>query len=253
MQEVKHFYRKIKPDFEYCFNIETSAPLMDDEIKILRWLLVETYEIKNLKEKSFLEPDKDITEIGPRLSFETAYSTNAVSIFHACGLKKVTRVECSRRYLVPPDIDKELHIIENHDRMTECPYPEPLHSFTTGTIPEEVYHVNIMAGGINELIRFNRENGLGMDEWDIEFYLNMFTQVLRRNPTNVELFMLGNNNSEHSRHWYFKGKLIIDGQEAPDTLFQIVKSTFLEHPVNSVIAFSDNSSAIKGYEVWSII
>jgi len=253
MQEVKRFYRKIGPDFEYCFNVETSAPLTADELGILRWLLAETFEIENFKEKSFLEPVKDVIEIGPRLNFDTAYSTNAVAICHACGLEKVIRVECSRRYLVPTEIDRVRFITENHDRMTECPYPEPLKSFTTGTIPENVYNVPLMAGRIDELRRFNREKGLGMDDWDVEFYFNLFTQNLRRDPTNVELFMLGNNNSEHSRHWFFKGKLVVDGQEVPDTLLQIVKSTLLNNPVNSIIAFSDNSSAIQGYKIWTIM
>ena len=253
MQEVKHFYRKMKPGFEYCFNIETSAPLTADELGILRWLLSETFEIENFMEKSFLEPVRDIIEIGPRLNFDTAYSTNAVAICHACGLEKIIRMECSRRYLVPPEIDRISFITENHDRMTECPYPEPLQSFTTGIIPKEVYNVPLMAGGIVELRRFNRENGLGMDEWDIEFYVNLFTQFLRRDPTNVELFMLGNNNSEHSRHWFFKGKLIIDGQEIPNTLLQIVQSAIVKNPVNSVIAFSDNSSVIQGYKIWTIM
>lgn len=199
----------MKPDFEYCFNVETLAPLTIEELGILRWLLAETFEIENFGEESFLEPVKDVIEIGPRLNFDTAYSTNAVAICHACGLEKVIRVECSRRYLVTKEIDRAHFIAENHDRMTESPYPEPLKSFTTGAIPEEVYNVPLMTGGIDELGKYNRENGLGMDEWDIEFYFNLFIQVLRRNPTNVELFMLGNSNSEHSRHWFFKGKLII--------------------------------------------
>ncbi len=253
MQEVKHLYRKIKPDFEYCFNVETSAPLTAEELRILRWLLAETFEVESFGEKSFLEPVEDVIEVGPRLNFDTAYSTNAVAICHACGLEKVIRVECSRRYLVPTEIDRVRFIAENHDRMTECPYPEPLKSFATGTIPEEVYNVPLMTGGADELRRFNRENGLGMDEWDIEFYSKLFTQSLHRNPTNVELFMLGNNNSEHSRHWFFKGKLIIDGQEVPDTLLQIVESTILNNPANSIIAFSDNSSAIQGYKIWTIM
>ncbi len=92
-----------------------------------------------------------------------------------------------------------------------------------------------------------------MDEWDMNFYFNLFTKVLRRDPTNVELFMLGNNNSEHSRHWFFKGKLTIDGKEVPETLIQIVKSTLKANPSNSVIAFSDNSSAIRGYPIWTIL
>jgi phosphoribosylformylglycinamidine synthase len=69
----------------------------------------------------------------------------------------------------------------------------------------------------------------------------------------VELFMLGNNNSEHSRHWFFKGKLIVDGIEVPETLIQIVKSTLKANPSNSVIAFSDNSSAIRGYPIHTIL
>ncbi|MDD5289266.1 MAG: phosphoribosylformylglycinamidine synthase, partial [Dehalococcoidales bacterium] len=253
MPEVKHFYRKIKSDFEYCFNIETLAPLSADEFVTLRWLLAETFEMQNLRDNSFLEPVKNIIELGPRLNFETAYSTNAVAICHACGLEKITRVECSRRYLLPPDVDRERFIAENHDRMTECLYPEPLKSFKLGNVPEKVFEVPLMSGNINEFKRFNYENGLGMDEWDIEYYSNLFTQVLHRNPTNVELFMLGNNNSEHSRHWFFKGNLIIDGQQMPRSLFQIVKSTLSENPANSILAFSDNSSAIRGYTIWTIM
>ena len=253
VQEVQHFYRKVKPDFEYCFNIQTSAPLTAEELGILRWLLAETFDMDNFREVSFLEPGKDVIEIGPRLDFDTAYSTNAVAICHACGLEKVVRVERSRRYLPSVEHDRECFINENHDRMTECPYPEPLRSFITGAIPGKTFSVPLMRSGIDELRRFNRENGLGMDDWDVEFYFNLFTQYLHRDPTNVELFMLGNNNSEHSRHWFFKGKLVIDGQEVPNTLFQIIKSTIQKNPANSIIAFNDNSSAIRGYKIWTII
>ncbi|MFC1963576.1 phosphoribosylformylglycinamidine synthase, partial [Chloroflexota bacterium] len=199
------------------------------------------------------ESSKNVIEIGPRLDFDTAYSTNAVAICHACGLGKIVRVERSKRYLIPTEKDRERFIDENHDRMTECPYPESLRSFGTGTIPKKVFSIPLMGSGIDELRRFNRENGLGMDDWDIEFYFNLFTQDLRQDPTNVELFMLGNNNSEHSRHWFFKGKLAVDGQEVPNTLLQIIKSTILKNPTNSIIAFYDNSSAIRGYNIWTII
>jgi phosphoribosylformylglycinamidine synthase len=252
MQQVRHFYRSVKPDFEYCFNIETSAPLTAGELRILRWLLAETFELEHFGEKSFLKPLRNVVEVGPRLDFATAYSTNAVAICHACGLQKVTRVERSRRYLLPAEIDRDDFIARNHDRMTECPYREPLKSFTTKAVPEKVFDVPVMAVGIDELAKFNRQNGLGMDEWDLEFYLNLFAKVLRRNPTNVELFMLGNNNSEHSRHWFFKGKLVIDGRQVPDSLLQVIKSTIFRNPANSVIAFSDNSSAIQGYRIQTI-
>ena len=252
MQQVRHFYRSVNPDFEYCFNVETSAPLTAEELRILRWLLAETFELEHFGEKSFLKPARNVVEVGPRLDFDTAYSTNAVAICHACGVEKVTRVERSRRYLLPAEIDRADFTARNHDRMTECPYLQPLKSFVTKAVPEKVYGVPVMSGGIDELRKFNRQNGLGMDEWDLEFYLNLFTKILRRNPTNVELFMLGNNNSEHSRHWFFKGKLVIDGRQVPESLLQLVKSTISRNPTNSIIAFSDNSSAIRGYRIQTI-
>ena len=147
MPRVKHFYRKVRRDYEYCFNVETSAPLTARELKTLRWLLAETFEPENFGGKSLLEPIKNVIEVGPRLNFETAYSTNAVAICHACGLEKVTRLECSRRYLPPPKADTERFIAENHDRMTEYPYPEPLRTFETGAIPEKAYAVPLMEEG----------------------------------------------------------------------------------------------------------
>ena len=167
MQEVKHFYRKLKSDFEYCFNVGTSSPLSTEELATLQWLLAETFEIGNFGEESFLKPARDIIEVGPRLNFDTAYSTNAVAICHACGLEKVIRVECSRRYLVSSNTDKERFIAENHDRMTECPYPEPIESFKSVAIAEKVFSIPLMSGGIDVLRGFNRDSGLGMDEWDV--------------------------------------------------------------------------------------
>ena len=253
MQLVNHFYRRVKSDFEFCFNVETSAPLTPEGLRTLRWLLAETFDPEGFGEKSLLAPATDAVEVGPRLSFETAYSTNAVAVCHACGLGTVGRLECSRRYLPPPKADRARFIAEKHDRMTECSYPEPLRAFETGTVPEGTFSLPLIEKGIGELKAFNREKGLGMDEWDIGFYSDLFTKFLRRDPTNVELFMLGNNNSEHSRHWFFKGRLVIDGREVPETLLQIVKSTLLANPSNSVIAFSDNSSAIRGYTTWTVI
>jgi len=72
-------------------------------------------------------------------------------------------------------------------------------------------------------------------------------EKLGRDPTDVECFDMGQSNSEHSRHWFFGGKMVIDGEEKPHTLFQMVKATLPEEN-NSIIAFHDNSSAIRGYD-----
>lgn len=74
-------------------------------------------------------------------------------------------------------------------------------------------------------------------------------EKLGRDPTDVECFDMGQSNSEHSRHWFFGGKMIIDGEEKEDTLFKMVKATLPKDvPNNSIIAFHDNSSSIRGYE-----
>ncbi|MBN2543845.1 phosphoribosylformylglycinamidine synthase [bacterium] len=248
---MKHFYRKIEPDFEFCFNIETSAPLTDKELEAVKWLLSETFEQEKFGENSFLEKgEREVIEIGPRMNFETAYSTNAVSICHNCGLSKILRIERSRRYILPPDMERSRFISERHDRMTECHYPSTLETYETGIEPEEVYEIPLKEKGPDALLEIP---GLAMDDWDRNFYYDYFVKQEGRNPTIVEMLDLNNANSEHSRHGYFKGKQIIDGEVMPDTLLQIVKSTLAANPSNSVIAFKDNSSAIRGYDIWTII
>lgn len=266
---------------EYCFYIDSEV-LQPEEIDILQWLLRETFEPENFSSESFTAQNSSLLaqclfEVGPRMNFTTAWSTNAVSVCHACGLSKVNRIERSRRYKLAGSqksnnpsnsplkggrirINSELvsllvtkHASLFYDRMTECPYTERLKSFDSGIKPASVYEVRIMEGGREAIGKINRELGLGLDEWDINYYYNLFAEDLKRNPTNVECFDLGQSNSEHSRHWFFKGRLIIDGDEVPHTLMELIKEPFKRNPNNSVIAFGDNSSAIKGYRIMTII
>ncbi len=248
------FYRKVDKSFEYCYYVETSGELALEELKILRWLLTETFEQEKFGKDSFFKSKhQNIIETGPRLNFETAYSTNAVSICQACGLEKVTRIERSRRYLLDPGLDSKKFALEHHDRMTECQYDRPLETFETGIIPEKVYTVPLMEKGIDSLREINNKMGLGLDEWDIDFYFGLFTKSIGRNPTNVECFQLSQANSEHSRHWFFRGRLIIDGREVSGNLMQLIKAPLSDNPSNSLIAFKDNSSAITGFDVRTII
>ncbi len=264
---IKRFYRLIDKNFEYCYYIETSKLIDKSQLKKLRWLIAETFEAKKFGEKSFLTGNKNLVEIGPRLNFETAFSTNAVAICHSCGLRDITRFERSRRYRVLKNTRLLKFIDENHDRMTECVYPGPLETFGTGIKPEEVYIIPLMqenkenkykigsgiGAGIDALKNFNKKIGLGMDDWDINFYFNLFVNKIKRNPTNVECFQLGQANSEHSRHWFFKGQLIIDGKKIPESLIEIIRKPLEANSSNSLIAFKDNSSSIKGFKIWSII
>ncbi len=249
---------------EYCFNIAAAEPLNSGELKTLGWLLAETFEPHRYAERSFLSNTADtvslIVEVGPRMNFSTAWSTNAVSICHAAGLAKIERIERSRRYRFvfldqksPAAFDKQAFLFMIHDRMTECEYPEPLRSFETGITPEPVAEVPLIEQGKAALMEINRTMGLGLDDWDIDYYYNLFANDIKRNPTTVECFDLGQSNSEHSRHWFFGGRLVIDGREMPDHLMRIVKEPYRRNPNNSVIAFRDNSSAIRGFPIRTIL
>nr|XP_043640241.1 probable phosphoribosylformylglycinamidine synthase, chloroplastic/mitochondrial [Erigeron canadensis] len=246
---------------EQCFNIGVVGDLSSEQMSVLRWLLMETYEPENLGEESFIVKERKegfitvVVEVGPRLSFTTAYSANAVSICQACGLSEVTRLERSRRYLLyvkeggAPLLDSQVEEFAAmvHDRMTECVYPKKLVSFKTSIVPEEVYYVPVMEKGRKALEEINQRMGLAFDEQDLQYYTKLFKDDIKRDPTNVELFDIAQSNSEHSRHWFFTGKIVVDGKPMNQTLMQIVKSTLKANPNNSVIGFKDNSSAIKGF------
>ena len=108
--ELLAFARQnISPDIldiktEYCFYIESKGPLSAKEDELLLWLLSETFEPENFSTDSFLTNHESqitnhgIIEVGPRMNFTTAWSSNAVSVCHACGLSKITRIERSRRF-----------------------------------------------------------------------------------------------------------------------------------------------------------
>ncbi len=249
---------------EFCFYIDAIHPLDADESQLLTWLLSETFEPEKFSETSFLAAASGprtvdyLIEVGPRMSFTTAWSTNAVSVCHSCGLAKIARIERSRRYRIRSSARLEAARLQDfscglYDRMTECVYPEQLTSFETGVVPEPVFSIPLIEEGKTALEKINREMGLGLDDWDMDYYFNLFVGDIGRNPTNVECFDLSQSNSEHSRHWFFRGRLVIDGREMPGNLMQVIRQTLEAKPGNSVIAFKDNSSAIRGYEIETIV
>ena len=191
---------------EACFNVELSGTLTAEERTRLAWLLGETFEPERLAATPFLGGEGTLIEVGPRLNFSTAWSTNAVSVCQACGLTGIARIERSRRYLLRPGLtqDRKTAFLDAvHDRMTECEYPSPLSSFETGAHPEPVSEVPLVQEGRAALEQINRTLGLAFDEWDLDYYTDLFLDHFRRNPTNVECFDIAQSNSEHSRHWFF--------------------------------------------------
>lgn len=262
---------------EFCFAVEWEDEL-PDRTK-LDWLLGETWEPELLASTSFLTstsatsaqasafatphtPHHELlVEYGPRLSFSTAWSTNAAQICRAAGLK-VKRIERSRRLKLvtstPITTDTHKSALEKlhnmlHDRMTEMIYsksfPQLVVESLTNFTPVDWTIVDVLAEGRSALEKVNSELGLAFDSFDLDYYTRLFVEDLQRNPTSVELFDLSQSNSEHSRHWFFKGKMVLNGDEKKFTLMELVTMTLQAHQTNSTLALCDNASAIRGREV----
>ncbi|CAL8309072.1 unnamed protein product [Lota lota] len=256
LQKAAQRYPKLSIISEMCYNVELTGceSLSAKDREVLLWLFQSPMQTEPLSEKPFLTEDtgRRLVEIGPRLNFSTAWSTNAVSICQSAGLGAVTRVEPSRRLLIKSldDLNGEVEqLIEGlYDGMTECIYQRPISSFSVDTKPQAVFEVDILGQGRAALQKANDDLGLAFDSWDLDFYTAMFQRV-KRNPTSVECFDLAQSNSEHSRHWFFRGQMVIDGQEQKETLFSLIMDTQRHSNQNNVIQFCDNSSGISGREV----
>lgn len=171
---------------ESCFNVQASEPLDEDQTQRLEWLLAETFERQNLRlEKSVFSdsgsPETNCLnlEFGPRMSFASAFSSNAVSICQACGLTMIDRLERSRRYrfsLVQSLTPRALSAIHDilHDRMTEQEYKSAIQTFDIDVVTEKVTTVPIMEEGRAALEKINKERGLGFDDFDLDYYTHLF-------------------------------------------------------------------------------
>uniref|UniRef100_A0A674HUL2 Phosphoribosylformylglycinamidine synthase n=2 Tax=root TaxID=1 RepID=A0A674HUL2_TAEGU len=137
---------------------------------------------------------------------------------------------------------EKLHL---HPQPAEQLHPEQLHPQPR---PAPVRTIDVLGRGESALREADQEMGLAFDSWDLEFYTRLF-QKIGRNPTSVELFDLAQSNSEHSRHWFFRGHLSIDGTPVPGSLLRSLMDTQSCSNPNGLIAFCDNSSAIRGVSV----
>uniref|UniRef100_A0A8C3F3W0 Phosphoribosylformylglycinamidine synthase n=1 Tax=Chrysemys picta bellii TaxID=8478 RepID=A0A8C3F3W0_CHRPI len=245
---------------ELCYNVSWTgaSPPSPQETQLLHWLFGCPLESGDVATESFLRPAPTdlLIEIGPRLNFSTAFSTNVVSVCQAAGLGCIDRVERSHRYLLqcaqrptPPEEDALVAVLS--DRMTEQSYKEPIRSFAVAAHPAPTWDVDVLAGGRTALERASQKLGLAFDSWDLDFYTDLFKRF-GRNPTSVECFDLAQSNSEHSRHWFFKGRLLVDGKEIGESLFESIMRTQESSNPNNVIKFSDNSRCLPGTPILAV-
>ena len=199
--------------------------------------------------------------VAPRLGTVSPWASKATDIAHNCGLaiRRVERVSEFQLSLksgllggVKPLSPEELQGVAAllHDRMTESVLLQreaAAHLFDEQP-GKPMVSVDVLAGGRATLVAANTEFGLALSDDEIDYLVAAF-QGLRRNPTDVELMMFAQANSEHCRHKIFNARFTIDGVDEPQSMFGMIRHTHQQAPQHTVIAYSDNASVMEGGEV----
>ncbi|MDE2606374.1 MAG: phosphoribosylformylglycinamidine synthase [Burkholderiales bacterium] len=199
--------------------------------------------------------------VTPRFGTVSPWASKATDIAHNCGLA-VRRIERAVEYrlqmasgwlagkasLEPAQLGAVAALL--HDRMTEsvvASLAEARRLFTE-LQPQPMEHVDVLAGGRAALEEANRRFGLALADDEIDYLVQAFTG-LGRNPTDVELMMFAQANSEHCRHKIFNAAFTIDGQPQDRSLFGMIRNTHQAHPEHTIVAYADNAAVMEGHAV----
>ncbi len=183
----------------------------------------------------------------PRSGTISPWSSKATEIAQRCGLSAVKRIERGIEYTLdakePPSAAVKALL---HDRMTQTVLPgdaEP--DLFAQHQPKPLLSVMVIEQGRDALVKANSELGLALSEDEIDYLTDSF-QKLGRNPTDVELMMFAQANSEHCRHKIFNADWTIDGVEQAHSLFKMIRNTAEKSPEGILSAYSDNASVAIG-------
>ena len=183
--------------------------------------------------------------VTPRKGTISPWSTKATDIFRNCALKTIVRVERGIRYRVSrPLSPNSCHVL--YDRMTEGVYDDLSDLFAEAN-PRRGRTYDVLGKGVEAIREANAEIGLAISEPEME-YLSRSFAAAGRNPTDTELVMFGQVNSEHCRHKIFGAEFIIDGRKQRHSLFGMIKNTHEKRPQDTLSAYKDNSSVIAGFK-----
>ncbi|MBE2254066.1 MAG: phosphoribosylformylglycinamidine synthase [Myxococcus sp.] len=223
-----------------AFFVETSRPPTAEEALRLAQLLDASPSVH--------APTGALRLVVPRLGTVSPWSSKATDITRNCGLSFVARVERGVAWQLAGAIADERALrLGLSDRMTES----VLTSFDDATqlfghhAPRPLATVSVLAQGRAALEHANRAMGLALADDEIDYLVDAFT-ALRRDPTDVELMMFAQANSEHCRHKIFNAEFVVDGVSAPDSLFKLIKRSTAASPAGVLSAYKDNAAVIEG-------
>ncbi|TSE20264.1 phosphoribosylformylglycinamidine synthase [Tepidimonas aquatica] len=238
--------------------VATDAPL--DPEAHARWQALLTYG------EPYAGPTEGVrVVVSPRVGTVSPWASKATDIARNCGLA-ARRVERLTEYWLtlqprtlqrwggraPALDDASWHACAAllHDRMTESVWPDvqAAQALLAPLQATPMQRVDVLGQGRAALQRANAEWGLALADDEIDYLVQAFTQ-LGRNPSDVELMMFAQANSEHCRHKIFNAQFVIDGVEQPLSLFGMIRHTHQQSPHRTIVAYADNAAIMQGHQV----
>ncbi|MGO1232735.1 MAG: phosphoribosylformylglycinamidine synthase, partial [Marinobacter sp.] len=240
--DVVHVYA------EFMHFADLEADLSDAEQAVLDRLL--TYGPSVDTE----EPEGVLFLVVPRPGTLSPWSSKATDIARNCGLRQIRRIERGVAYYVRSHKKLGLEQREKiavllHDRMTEKVFHETggAELLFGDEEPRTLDRVPVLAGGRDALAKANASLGLALADDEIDYLVDSF-KALERDPTDVELMMFAQANSEHCRHKIFNASWDIDGEAQEKSLFAMIRNTYEMNSEGVLSAYKDNASVIAGSE-----
>ncbi len=201
-------------------------------------------------------PSGELLLVIPRIGTISPWASRATDIAQHCGLGNILRIERGIAFYVATnsgsstgevlsEAEKNELIPLIHDRMTEMVFNQikDAEKLYYHAAPKPLNNIDILRGGKSALDVANNEMGLALSPDEVDYLFENFSKI-GRNPTDVELMMFAQANSEHCRHKIFNADWVIDGVAQANTLFGMIRNTHKLNPGNTVVAYSDNSSIV---------
>ena len=233
---------------EYIHLVDSQGDLSNQQIEILEKLL--TYG----PARQTQSPSGTLFLITPRPGTISPWSSKATDIAHNCSLDTINRIERGCAFYIDTDTrlsDDDFALVASflHDRMTESVFTNTDDAAVLFAQAEakSFASVQMLEHGKDALVNANVSLGLALADDEIDYLFDSFT-TLGRNPTDVELYMFAQANSEHCRHKIFNASWTIDGKDQEKSLFKMIKNTFELLPDSVFSAYKDNAAVMEGWQ-----
>lgn len=237
-------------DARYMYFVETREPLDQGAREVLQSLL-------SCGPEGDLDGDLETSDgarflVVPRVGTISPWSSKATDIAHNCGLNQIQRIERGVAFMLagPGASDAALRgQIEEllHDRMVEAVLDNTADAAAlfSHQKPRPLTHIDVLGGGAEALGQANIDLGLALADDEIDYLVEAFLG-LQRNPSDTELMMFAQANSEHCRHKIFNASWTVDGTEQQRSLFDMIRYTHQMNGAGVLSAYSDNAAVIRG-------